>query len=107
MQYKHILNVMVPPERLIYPYRVTQFQQDHKSIRDSRRNQARPQADVVVNVWPPRQPDMNLIHSVRSLENKTMQEPGRRWLRETLLLSGHFHQTTGMKMFRLSGKLFS
>lgn len=82
MQYKHILNVMVPPERLVYPYGVIEYQQDQKSIHDSCRNQAWPQADVVVTVWPPRQPDMNLIHSVRRLENKTMQEPGRLWLRQ-------------------------
>lgn len=99
MQYKYILKVMVTPERLIHPYEVIHFQQDHKSTHDSRRDQAWLQTDVAVTVWPPRQPDMNIIHSMRSLENKILHETGRRWLRERVLLSGHLHQTTGMNCF--------
>ena len=98
---------MVPLERLIYPYGVIQFQQDHRSVHDSRRDQAWLQADVAVIVWPPRQPDMNLIHSVRSSENQTMLESGRHQLRETVLLFGHLHQKTRLKLFRLKCKLFS
>jgi hypothetical protein len=53
-----------------------QFQQDHSSIHDSRVVQEwlSRQADVELNDWPPRAPDMNPIENMWSEVNKTTQE---------------------------------
>jgi hypothetical protein len=56
LHYKYILqNVMVPSVRVLYPYRVIQFQQDNSSIHDSRGvgEWLSQQADIELIYWPP------------------------------------------------------
>jgi hypothetical protein len=59
---------MVPSVRVLYPDGVTQFQQDHSSIHDSRVVKEWPSRKVDIELidWPPRAPDMNLIENMWS-----------------------------------------
>jgi hypothetical protein len=59
---------MVPSVRVLYPYGVIQFQQDHSSINDSRVVQEwlSRQADVELIDWPSWAADMNPIENIWS-----------------------------------------
>jgi hypothetical protein len=52
---------MVTSVQMLYPNGIIHFQQDHSSIHDSRVVQEwlLLQAEVKLNDWPPRAPDMN------------------------------------------------
>ena len=77
LQYQHILqNLMLPSVRMLYPNGIIHFQQDHSSIHDSSVVQEwlSMQANVDLDDWPPRVPDMNPIENMWSKVKMTLLE---------------------------------